>query len=104
MADNPTPWLPALAGVFGATIVAISAFLVQKWRYRADRLAAGVDTLCIEINDAADVGTTYWLLDASQQSQQAEASRLEPMLIGRQLRIQELLLALSSRAKKMNFY
>jgi hypothetical protein len=78
-------------------IVAITNFAAQRWRFRTDRLGAAVDHFCNEINLAADIATEYWLLDASNQPAQEKARIREPMLIGRQSRIQELLIALADQ-------
>src|SRR5438309_788599 len=88
-------WLIPTAGIAGACVVAFANYLVQRWRYRIDRLSTAVDHLCVEINDAADRATSYWLLDTTQNDQRRGAESLEPQLVGRQMRIVELLAAVS---------
>jgi hypothetical protein len=95
-------WLPPVAAVVGATIVAVANFMVQRWRYRLDRLGTAVDKLCEEIRLAADLAAGYWLLDATQIRERVEARKLEPMLIGRQLLLQESLLALAFQDPKFD--
>lgn len=92
--------MPA-AGLTGAIFVAIANYLIQRWRYRLDRIANSVDHLCDEINDLADLSTQYWLLDASQADQQREAASLEPRLVGGQIRLQSLILALGDLDRKL---
>jgi hypothetical protein len=57
-------------------------------------VSVAVDHLCAEINNAADLGTEYWLLDATQSVNLDAVRAIEPKLIGRQMRIQALVLAL----------
>jgi hypothetical protein len=85
----------------GATIVAATNFMVQRWRYLTDRLGAAADQLCSEINSAADTATEYWLLDAKQGEEQARARGLEPLLVGRQIRLQQLLLSLQEQDRRL---
>lgn len=87
-------WMVPAAGLTGAILVAIANYLVQRWRYRLDRVSNSVDHLCEEINEVADLSTQYWLLDASQADQQKEAAGIEPRLVGGQMRLQSLILAL----------
>jgi hypothetical protein len=53
------------------------------------------------VNDAADLSTRYWLLDASRADQQKDAATIEPQLIGRQVRLQSLILALTDLDRKL---
>jgi hypothetical protein len=94
-------WLPAVAGIAGAVVVAIANFAVQRWRYLTDRLGAAIDHFCNEINLAADLAAKYWLLDAGVPHCQEEVAILEPMLVGRQLRLQEILLVLFDQDKHL---
>lgn len=87
-------WLVPTASILGATLVAIGNYAVQRWRYWSDRLGVAVDQFATEINNAADLGTTYWLLDLSNPADQQQGHKLEPILIGRQNRLQQLYLAL----------
>lgn len=89
------------AGLSGAVLVAFVNYLVQRWRYRLDRISNSVDHFCEQINAVADLSTTYWLLDASQESQQREAHKIEPQLIGRQVRLSSLILALGELDRKL---
>jgi hypothetical protein len=89
------------AGLTGAILVAAANYLVQRWRYRLDRIAISVDHLCEEVNGVADLSTDYWLLDASQVDQQKEAVKLEPRLVGGQIRLQSLILALGDLDRKL---
>lgn len=88
------------AGLAGAILVAAANYAVQRWRYRIDRISASVDHFCDEVNSVADLSTQYWLLDASQ-GDQLEATRIEPQLVGRQMRLQSLILALHDLDKKL---
>ncbi|WP_026381585.1 hypothetical protein [Afifella pfennigii] len=88
-------WLVPLVGLVGALIVAVANYLVQRWRYRIDRLSAAIDHLCGEINEVADLATSYWLLDAGQNDQRAQARAIEPRLIGKQMRLDQLFNALT---------
>jgi hypothetical protein len=89
------------AGLAGAMLVALANYAIQRWRYRLDRTAASVDHLCEELNDTADLGTLYWLLDASQSDAQSNAWTIEPQLVGRQMRLQSLILALGDLDRKL---
>jgi hypothetical protein len=89
------------AGLTGAVLVALANYLVQRWRYRLDRIATSVDHLCEEINQVADLSTDYWLLDASQANEQKQAVSLEPRLVGGQIRLQSLILALGDLDRKL---
>jgi hypothetical protein len=81
-------------------VVAFANVAVQKWRYRADRLGASIEELCTEINAAADLATEYWLTERPEPSP-IELRRLEARLVGRQLRLQELLTALTAHDKQI---
>jgi hypothetical protein len=87
------------AGLGGALLVAIANYAVQRWRYRLDRISGSVDHFCEEVNSIADLSTQYWLLDAIEHQDQVNASLLEPQLIGRQMRLQSLIIALSGLDK-----
>ena len=89
------------AGLAGALLVACANYFVQRWRYRLDRISNSVDHFCEEVNNVADLSTRYWLLDASQSDQQKEAAMIEPQLVGRQVRLQSLILALGDLDKKL---
>lgn len=95
---NDPPALPAwfvpLISLASALFVALANYLIQRWRYRIDRISEAVDHLCTEINLAADASTRYWLLDTTQNDQAKQAKELEPELVGRQMRLQSLLVAL----------
>lgn len=95
-------WLIPAASILGATLVAIGNYAVQRWRYRFDRLGAAIDQLASEVNDAAQLGTTYWILDLTKPGHQEEGHKLEPVLIGRQLRLQQLLLALGVQDRRFD--
>jgi hypothetical protein len=92
-------WLIPLAA---AALVAFGNFMVQRWRYRIDRTGISVDHLCAELNSAADLAATYWLLDATQDADRPEARRLEPQLVGRQMRLQELTIALGEQDRGLD--
>ena len=66
---------------------------MQWWRHRADLLSAAVDRVCEEINEAADLATEYWLID---EPTSGDVNSLEARLVGRQLRLQQLITALES--------
>jgi hypothetical protein len=89
------------AGLTGAVLVAVANYLVQRWRYRLDRISNSVDHFCDEVNNIADLSTRYWLLDASSEDQQKEVATIEPQLVGRQVRLQSLILALGDLDKKL---
>jgi hypothetical protein len=42
-------------------MISCSNYLIQRWRFRVDRLNVAIDHLSIEINAAADLATEYWL-------------------------------------------
>ena len=84
-----------------ATLVASGNFIVQRWRHQIDRIGLSVDHLCTELNSAADLATRYWLLDATQDSDRPEVRRLEPQLVGRQMRLQELAIALGEQDRNL---
>jgi hypothetical protein len=92
-------WVVPAAALTGSSIVAVAGFFVQRWRYNIDRLSAAVDLLCSEINSAADLATACWLLDKTEPLDAIKASQQEPQIVGRQLRIQALLLALTKHDK-----
>ena len=92
---------PLVALVVGL-LVAGANYAVQRWRYRVDRLAVAADHLCSEINAAADLSTDYWLLDAGLAENYRETHSIEPKLIGRQIRLQSLRIALQSLDKKVD--
>lgn len=98
MAD--VTWIVPVVSLLAACVVAFANVAVQKWRYRADRLGASIEELCKEVNAAADLATEYWLTDRPQPSP-VELRRLEARLVGRQLRLQELLTALTAYDKKI---
>lgn len=77
------------------------AFGVQKWRYRTDRLAATIDNLCNEINNAADKATSYWLTESDTDEVRRRLLLTEYELVGRQSRIQELIGALNIQDEKL---
>jgi hypothetical protein len=88
------------AGLAGAVLVAAANYAVQRWRYRIDRISASVDHFCEEVNSVAGLSTQYWLLDA-ERGDQPEVTRIEPQLVGRQMRLQSLILALRDLDKKL---
>lgn len=94
-------WMVPAAGLCGAALVAIANYLVQRWRYRIDRISNSVDHFCDELNSAADLGTQYWLLDAAHTDERKLAATIEPQLIGRQVRLQSLILALAALDKQL---
>jgi hypothetical protein len=61
---------------------------------------APASRLCTEINVAADLATEYWLTERPQPAP-VEIRRLEARLVGRQIRLQELLTALTAHDKKL---
>ncbi len=77
------------------------AFGVQRWRYRTDRLAATIDGLCGEINNAADKATSYWLTEGDTDAIRSQMRLSEYELVGRQSRIQELIGALYIQDEKL---
>ncbi len=77
-------------------MVAIANYLVQRWRYSVDRLASLTDHFCKEVNSAADLATEYWLLNPVDPTVQLRCTKMEAELIGRQLRLQHLYLALAA--------
>lgn len=85
-----------------ATLVACGNFFVQRWRHQIDRTGLSVDHLCTELNSAADLATLYWLLDATQNSDRVQARQLEPQLVGRQTRLQELTVTLGEQDRRLN--
>ena len=95
-------WLVPFVSICGALLVAVANYLVQRWRYKLDRVSNSVDQFCDEVNEVADLSTVYWLLDASQADQQQSASQIEPQLVGRQMRLQSLVLALSALDGKID--
>jgi hypothetical protein len=99
---NSPAWYPPLLGALSAGVVALVNYWVQRWRYRVDRLAINIDGLCSEVNAAADLCSDYWRLDCRESEQQAEASKLEARILGRQTRIQVLLLALKTQDGKLD--
>ena len=98
MAD--VSWTVPVVSLLAACVVAFANVAVQKWRYRADRLGASIEELCTEINAAADLATEYWLTERPQPSP-VELRRLEARLVGRQIRLQELLTALTAYDNKI---
>jgi hypothetical protein len=97
---NPAPpaempaWVVPLVSLLAALFVAGANYAVQRWRYRIDRVGVAIDHICTEINLAADVSTRYWLLDTTQNDQAKTSEELEPELVGRQMRLQSLMVAL----------
>ena len=87
-------WIPPLVGVVSAALVATANFLVQRWRYRIDRLSTAVDQLCAEVTLAADLATNYWLLDTSQNEEKKRGKEFEARLIGFQVKLQSILMAI----------
>ncbi len=85
-------WVVPVATVLGALLVSAANIIVNRWRYGIDRLSISVDYFCDEVNSAADLATSYWVLDLSVPGDHYDAKRTESFLIGRQDRIQELLL------------
>jgi hypothetical protein len=94
-------WMVPAAGLGGAMLVAVANFLVQRWRYKLDRISNSIDHFCDQVNDVADLSTRYWLLDAADSAAQKEVSTLEPQLVGRQMRLQSLILALAELDRKI---
>jgi len=92
-------WVVPLAA---ATLVAFGNFFVQRWRHQIDRTSLSLDHLCTELNSAADLATLYWLLDATQNSDRVKARQIEPQLVGRQTRLQELTVALSEQDRSLD--
>ena len=93
-------WTVPAVSLLAACVVAFANVAVQKWRYRADRLSANIEELCAEINAAADLATEYWLTERPQPSP-VELRRLEARLVGRQIRLQEILTVLTAQDKKI---
>ena len=90
-------------GIIGACIVAIANYLVQRWRYQLDRLASAVDNLCKEINETSNLATDYWLLETIDDlSSFNKAQQFEPQIVGRQMRIQQLIVALSLQDRRLH--
>lgn len=98
---DASSFVPALS-VFGAVIVAVANYLVQRWRYRLDRLGLAVDNLCKEINDLSDIATGYWLLDAGKSDEALKAEQIVPLMLGRELRIQQLIMALGLQDSRLS--
>jgi len=93
-------WVVPLVTFASAVLASLVAFGVQRWRYRTDRLAAAIDSLCNEINSAADKATAYWLIDDTAQDR-GKIRLAEFELVGRQSRIQELIGALDVQDEKL---
>lgn len=93
-------WAVPATGLAGAVLVAAANYAVQRWRYRIDRISASVDHFCDEVNSVADLSTEYWLLDAARSGQEV-VTQIEPQLVGRQMRLQSLMLALHDLDKKL---
>ena len=96
-------WIIPTVSIVAACIVSLANFLVQRWRYRIDRLSVAADHICTEINLAADLSTEYWLIDRSDPEVVKTSLRLEPQIIGRQTRIQAVFLALVRLDSKFIF-
>lgn len=94
-------WIVPAVSLIAAGFVSTANYAIQRWRYAIDQLAASVKLLCDEINAVADLATKYWLLDLSQKADAAEGSKLEAELVGRQLRLQELVAALHMQDPRM---
>jgi hypothetical protein len=92
---------PVIAIVVGV-LIASANYAVQRWRYRLDRLSVAADHISTEVNAAADLSTEYWLLDVSQNSEFRQALAIEPKLIGRQIRLQSLMIALEALDGKVD--
>jgi hypothetical protein len=88
-------WIVPTVTLIGTVIVSFANYVVQRWRYGIDRLSTAIDYFCTEVNSAADLATQYWLLDLTQRDSRSKANEIEPGLVGRQLRLQELFLTLS---------
>jgi hypothetical protein len=99
--DLPS-WVVPSVSLVSALFVAVANYAIQRWRYRIDRISAAVDHLCGEINLAADASTRYWLLDTTQKSDALKSKELEPELIGRQMRLQSLVIALKTLDPSLN--
>ena len=99
------PWYIPLVSVSGALIVAILNYLLQKARDQAERIAKFVEVICKEINEAANIGSLYWLAGAPKNRGDAKAflevAKLEHELIGRQGRIQALFQSLRELDKRL---
>lgn len=86
---------PAIALVV-AIMISWSNYLIQRWRFRVDRLNVAIDHLSIEINAAADLATEYWLTVPGTVEGIRKTAFLEPKLIGMQTRLSSLLLAIET--------
>ena len=93
-ASDVPAWLVPAVSLMSALLVAVANYAIQRWRYRIDRISAAVDHLCGEINSAANSSTRYWLLDTTQNDDAKKSKELEPELVGRQMRLQSLVIAL----------
>jgi hypothetical protein len=86
---------PAIAIIVGIMIM-WSNYVIQRWRFRVDRLNVAIDHLSIEINGAADLATEYWLTVPGTAEGVRKIAFLEPKLIGMQTRLSSLLLAIET--------
>ncbi len=90
MADFYVP----LVSIGVAVFVSAVNYVIQRWRYRIDRLSAAVDAFCAETNLTTDFASSYWMLDLKQNEQAKEGVKLEYQLVGLQLRLGALFDAL----------
>lgn len=97
---NLPSWIVPAVSLFAAIIVALANVGVQVWRYKSDRVTSAIELLCREINEAADMSTEYWLQTGSYSASGAQS--FESRLIGRQMRLQALFVALKVRTHRLN--
>ncbi len=98
------PWVVPSVSILAAVLVSIANYSIQRWRFIIDRLGMSIDQICGEINLSADLACDYWQIDCKERGDdQRLASNLEPRLIGRQMRIQNLLVSLKQQDPKLDF-
>lgn len=101
-ADSVPSWVVPLVTFSAAVIASYANYRTQRWRARIDRLGTAIDNLCLEINAAADIATKYWLLDCQVPDNASQAYTTEFELLGRQARIQQLLITLRKQDSKLS--
>lgn len=87
-------WYVPLVSVSGALFVSVVNFFAQRWRYKLDRLSQAVDLICLEINQASMLSVDYWTSSDANPA-------LEARLLGKQLLVQQLMLAIHDQDKKL---
>ncbi|MBS1037192.1 hypothetical protein [Gluconobacter cerinus] len=99
---NTAPWfyVPTVT-VLGSIIVAVANYLALRKRDKLERTNKFIDSICLEINSAASLGTEYWL-GPKDDIDEKDIKFKEFEMVGTQSRITNLIEILREQDKKID--